>query len=114
MAHNNYRGQDGSRQEVSENKTGLLHIGCRFQERKRIKQMTRHQRRKKAIHLKTSLRIYAEIAIALHEQFGFGQKRISRVFQALNNESKTINNKELEKVINECKKFKIDILHHAK
>ena len=76
--------------------------------------MTRHQRRKKAIHLKTSLRIYAEIAIALHKEYGFGQKRISRVFQSLNNEIDTINNKELEDVINECKKFKIDILHHAK
>jgi len=76
--------------------------------------MTRHQRRKKAIHLKTSLRIYSEIAIALHKEFGFGQKRISRVFQAINNESETINNKELKEVINECKQFKVDVLQLTK
>jgi len=76
--------------------------------------MTRHQRRKKAIHLKTSLRIYSEIAIALHKEFGFGKKRIARVFQALNNESETINNKELEEVINECKRFKVDVLQFKK
>jgi hypothetical protein len=50
----------------------------------------------------------------LHEQFGFGQKRISRVFRALNNQSETINNKELDEVINECKQFKVDVLQLTK
>ena len=76
--------------------------------------MTRHQRRKKAIHLKTSLRIYAEIAIALNKEYGFGQKRISRVFQALNNEIDTVNNKSLEESIDECKRFKLDVLQLTK
>jgi uncharacterized lipoprotein YajG len=76
--------------------------------------MTRHQRRKKAIHLKTSLRIYAEIAIALNKEYGFGQKRISRVFQAINNEIDTVNNKSLEESINQCKRFKLDVLQITK
>ena len=76
--------------------------------------MTRHQRRKKAIHLKTSLRIYAEIAIALNKEYGFGQKRISRVFQAINNEIDTVNNKSLEESIDECKRFKLDVLQITK
>ena len=76
--------------------------------------MTRHQRRKKAIHLKTSLRIYSEIAIALNKEYGFGQKRISRVFQAINNEIDTVNNKSLEESIDECKRFKLDVLQLTK
>ena len=72
--------------------------------------MTRHQRRKKAIHLKTSLRIYAEIANALHKEYGFGQKRISRIFESINNEINTVNNKSLEESINQCKKFKVDVI----
>lgn len=65
--------------------------------------MTRFQRRKKAIYTKAIIDIYAEIAIALHKQHGWGKKRISRL---LENQSKTVT---IEDILDVCKGLNVNI-----
>lgn len=65
--------------------------------------MTRFQRRKKAIYTRAIIDIYAEIAIALHKQHGWGKKRISRL---LENKDGTVT---IEDILDICKGLNVNI-----
>lgn len=55
------------------------------------------------MYTRAMIEVYAEIAIALHKQHGWGKKRISRL---LENQSKTV---MIEDILDVCKGLNVNI-----
>lgn len=73
--------------------------------------MTRNQRRKKAFYKKSSISIYATIAIVLNKEFKWGKKRISKLLEQSQHHFELLENGEItiNEILDICKSKKIDI-----
>lgn len=73
--------------------------------------MTRSQRRKKAYYKKSMISIYASIAIVLHDQNGWGKKRITRLLRESTKRFEEVEKDTvtLDELLNICRSFKVEI-----